>query len=397
MNIARIAVNVIAGLAVCTSLAQARPAVQASQAAVPRDDSGLYTPTDPIERGLWLQTDDAERTMRNSPLVIRDPALNAYVRGVLCRTVGEAKCRNARIYIVRTPQFNATMAPNGMMEVWTGLLLRVQNEAQLATVLGHEFTHFEQRHSVRLFKDIKSKSDAAGFLGMLPWGFVLQAGLLVSMYGFSREMEREADAGALLKMAGAGYDTREAARIWERLRAEMDATAAARNTKTRKDKNGGIFATHPLTAERVQYLVEQAAKAPGTAGATGADRYRAALGPWWPQFVDDQLKFNDFGASAYLLESLASEGWTPPLLYARAELHRRRGAEGDVARAAGLYDQAIAGGGILPELWRGRGLARIKLGQPDAGKADLTEYLKRAPGAADRAMIAMMTGTGEAR
>ena len=72
---------------------------------------------------------------------VRDPVLNAYVRKVLCRTIGDAHCAPIRLYIIRTSQFNASMAPNGMMQVWTGLLLRMDNEAQLATVLGHEMGH----------------------------------------------------------------------------------------------------------------------------------------------------------------------------------------------------------------------------------------------------------------
>ena len=109
-----------------------------------------YQPQGTDERGLWMEMEEAERTLKTSDFVIRDSALNAYVAsGVLCRTVGAERCKAARVYIVRTPYFNANMAPNGMMQVWSGLLLRTRNEAQLAAVLGHEFAHFEQRHSLQ--------------------------------------------------------------------------------------------------------------------------------------------------------------------------------------------------------------------------------------------------------
>ena len=356
------------------------------------DDAALYIPKDVDERGLWMQTDEMERVLKTSPAVIRDPALNAYVKGVLCRTVGDARCRNVRLYLTRTPQFNATMAPNGMMEIWSGLLLRVQNEAQLAAVLGHEYTHFEERHSVMLFRDIKAKTDAASFLSLLPYGGIVGLGLLTSVFGFSREMERDADVGGLDKMAAAGYDTREAAVIWERLRAEMDATAVVRKVKSRKDKNGGLFATHPPSAERVAKLREAAAAKPGVMEAKGAAEYRRALAPFWPDFVDDQLKLNDLGATDYLLAALAEDDWTPPLLYARAELYRRRASAGDLEKALDLYGQAIAAGAEMPEVWRGRGLALHKLGQADAGKSDLREYMRRAPNAPDKPMMAMLAG-----
>ncbi len=336
--------------------------------------------------------DEAERDLKASPLVIRDPALNGYVRSVLCRLIGDAKCGDVRLYVMRTPEFNASMAPNGMMLVYSGLMLRTQNEAQLAAVLGHEYTHFENLHSLKLFRDAKSKSASAAWLALTGVGLVISIGLAASMFKFSREMEHEADLGGLTKMANAGYDTAQSAVIWEQLREEMDATASARQTKSRKDKDNGIFASHPPSAERVAYLKDEAARQPGVVGETGAVRYRQAMEHYWPVFIDDQLKQNDFGASDYLLTSLASAGWSPWLLYARGELYRRRGANDDLEKAAGFYDQAITAGASLPELWRGRGFVLSKLGRGDAAKADFAEYLLRAPDAPDRSMIAMLAG-----
>jgi hypothetical protein len=358
------------------------------------DDPVLYQPQDKDERGLWLEMDEAERRMKTSPMVIGDPELNAYVRSVLCRTVGQVRCRNVRLYILRTAQFNTSMAPNGALQVWSGLLLRVQNEAQLAAMLGHEYTHFEKRHSLLLFRAAKSKSNAASWLSMLfglP-GLVVGVGMMTSVFSFSREMEREADVGGLDYMAAAGYDSREAAKIWERLREEMDATAAARNTKSRKDKSGGIFGTHPPSKERIEKLAKEAEAHPGVPGETGRDQYRAALAHVWPNFVDDQIKLNDFGASDYLLANLGSDGWTPELLYARGELYRHKGTPDALAEAADFYSEAIDDGGGIAELWRGRGLAELKLGRDEAGRADFEEYLQRAPDARDRAMILMLAG-----
>lgn len=368
-------------------LAQAVDA-QAAAAANP----AVYTPQDKDERGLWMQMDEAERGLKASALVIRDPELNAYVRGVLCKTVGADRCANVRLYIMRTPHFNASMALNGVMQVYSGLLLRTQNEAQLAAVLGHEYAHFENRHSLKMFRDIKAKSNSATWLAFTGIGLLASFGLAASIYAYSREMEREADSGGLKFMAAAGYDTREAANVWEQLRAEMDATASARNVKSKKDKDRGLFGTHPPTAERVAALKEQAIAEPGVAGATGAEAFQLALGRWWPDFVEDQFKLNDFGASDYLLQAMAAQGWSPWLLYARGELYRRRAIGGDLVEALSFYDQGIASGGDLPQLWRGRGLANLKLGNEAAGKADLKEYMRRAPDAADRTMMAMMAG-----
>ncbi len=353
--------------------------------------TGLYVPTDRDERGLWMQMEDAERKLKVSPLVIHDEPLNAYVRKIFCRTVGNANCRGIRLYLVRTPDFNATMAPNGVMEIWSGLLVRARNEAQLAAVLGHEFTHYQDRHSVKLFHSIKNQTSAAAWLSMIV-PLIGPMAALSSIFQHSREMEHDADVGGLNLMAQAGYDTREASKIWEQIRAEMDATAAERKVKSRKDKTGGMWATHPPSAERVAYLAEAAKATPGTPDATGADSYADAMRPYWPTFIDDQLKRNDFGAAEFLLTALEREGDADWLSYAHAELFRRRGADGDMAKADDYYSKGIAAGGALPELWRGRGFARLKLGRIDEAKADLSEYLERAPTASDKAMIAMLAG-----
>ena len=351
-----------------------------------------YTPQDNDERGLWMQMENVERELKTSPLVMRDPALNAYVRSVLCKVIGDARCAPVRIYIIRTAQFNATMAPNGLMQVYSGLLLRTRNEAQLAAVLGHEYTHYQRRHSIQIFRDVRSKSSAAMWFGMIVGGLLASLLILPSIFKHSREMEQEADVGGLSMISKAGYDTREAAKIWEQLREEMDATAAARKVKSKKDKDDGLFADHPPTAERVKYLNEMATKDPGTPGGLGQDTYAAAMTPFWDDFADDQIKQNDFGASDYVITSLLKQGWTDWLCFARGELYRRRAGPEDLEKAVGFYGEGIAAGSGRAELWRGRGLTLIKLGRADEGKADLKEYLVRAPDASDRSMIAMMAG-----
>ena len=347
------------------------------------------------ERGLWLEADEAERQVKTSNFVLRDPALNDYVRGVLCRTVGEERCAAARIYIIRTPYMNASMAPNGMMQVWSGLLLRVRDESQLAAVLGHEFSHFERRDTLRSFRDLRRKTNAMTWLSFLPLGvgLIAQIGIVGSAFSFNRDMERDADLRGLEYMSTGGYAPGSAPVIWTQFRAEQDATALARDRKSRKDKNGGFFATHPNSAERVEYLTGAVGRLPNPPTRTGAAEYRAALAAWWAPFIDDQIKLNDFGATEFLLESLASGGeWTGELLFARAELHRSRGRDGDFEKAADYYRQAMAKGAVMAEAHRGLGLALIRTGAAEEGRRELKQYVQMKPDAVDRAMMVMMAG-----
>ena len=89
------------------------------------------------EGGLWALMDREEVRLRRSPLRLRDDALLAWLGETACRMAG-AHCPDVRVYVMRTPYFNASMAPNGMMQVWSGLLLRMDNEAQMAAIVAHE-------------------------------------------------------------------------------------------------------------------------------------------------------------------------------------------------------------------------------------------------------------------
>jgi beta-barrel assembly-enhancing protease len=352
-----------------------------------------YAPTEKDERGLWMQAEEYERNLKHSTFVMREADINTYIRDVFCKTVGQAECKDVRIYVMRTPYFNASMAPNGMMVVYSGLFLRARNEAQLAAVLGHEYTHYRNRHSIIGFRDLKKKLGAAVWLSMIDGGMLTATALIGGYFANSREMEAEADAGSIPMMVKAGYDPHSAGLVWEQLRAEMDATALARNKKSRKDKDRGMFQSHPPSAERMTTLKKLADEAKvSTAMDDRRDAYRKALAPYWASFVDDQIKLNDFGGTDFLLGFLAKEGWTADLQYARGELYRARGTPADLTQAAGFYRQAIALGDAPAEAWRGLGLSLLRSGAVDEGKLALKDYLKKRPDASDKAMMVMLAG-----
>ena len=363
-----------------------------------------YEPQDDLEKGLWYEMDEAEKRLKESRFLIEDPALNDYVRSVTCKTVGEDRCQATRIYLVRTPQFNASMAPNGVMLVYSGLLLRMRDEAQLAAVLGHEFTHFEKQHSLRLFRNWRAKTDALSWLSVLPIrvpyavGMATQVAIMSNMLSFNREMEREADAGSIEELVKAGYDPRAASAIWSQLGAEMDATAEERGHRSDKNRNGGLFATHPRSTDRMGKLAQLAREAVGEDRDDlyrGAAEYRAAIGDWWPELIEDQIALKDFGGTEYLLATLAGDdpmGWTGDLLYARGELYRARAETGDFTQAAEFYRQAIATGDAPAESWRGLGLSLLRDGFKPEGQAALRSYLELKPDAPDAALLSSMAG-----
>lgn len=352
-----------------------------------------YTPTTVDERGLWQQADEAERDLRDSPAVVRDAGLNGYLGKVLCRSVGEDRCRGARIYVVRAPYFNAFMAPNGMMIVWTGALLRLRNEAELASVLGHEFGHFEMRHGLKTFRRGRTITDIVAWTGVLSPYSTLPVSLVQLHFAYNRAQETEADLLGLRYLAAAGYRPYAASRIWERLMAEEDATALGRKRRVTHRYAAGFFASHPTELTRATYLRE-AAGAEGERGDEARDTFLTAMKPWRAGFLADQIKLNDFGGSEFLLGELAGGQWTPELLMTRGELYRERGNPRDLVSAAQFYQQAIDSGCTDPIAWRGLGLSLLRGQHEAAGRAALKIYLEKAPQANDRAAMAMLIGEG---
>lgn len=336
---------------------------------------------DTDEGGLWGLMDREEMKLKRSPLTIRDKALQAYLQGLVCK-LSEGHCPDIRVLPVRTPHFNAMMAPNGMMLVWSGLLLRVDNEAQLAAILGHEMGHYLERHTVeqlRAQKDTAVLSTMVGMIGGVGT-FLGQIGLAANMFAFSREHESRADRMGMRLMRMAGYDGREAATVWANLLDEMKVTGG-------KDagKQGDIFDTHPVTAGRRDELMELA----GTAGGvTGEERYRAVIAPFRLGWLQDEVKRGQYEESLVLFDRmLKKEPQDAEVLFARGEVYRLRGEPGDAERALADLQGASGLAKAPPETFRAIGFIAQQRGDKAAASQAFQSYLDKAPQAPDAAMV----------
>jgi hypothetical protein len=386
------------GCACCLGLAGAAQARISPAQMVPLIGAG-YRPTEPDEKGLWQQYERVERDIAGSNLLIQDKALTGYL-GDLTGRVGGPAARDLRVYVAHIPEFNAFMAPTGFMVIFSGLLTRMRDEAQLSGVVAHEAGHFLRRHHVRGWRDLRRKTDAFSMLalgagvGGAAAGVYLgeavqlaQFGTLFSLLSYSRELEAEADAMGLKLIAEAGYDPLAMPGIWQQLIEEVEASAAMR--RKRPDRGYSLFATHPAPESRMIDLRASAAEVRGGAGdsARGRERYLQAIGAHRRTLLDDQVKLNDPGASLYIIRNLAKDGWSGLLRYYEAEIWRLRGEKGDDVRAAAGYAAAVQMPDVPAEAWRMHGYALLKSGRGEEGKAALARYLAAAPQAKDAAMV----------
>lgn len=333
------------------------------------------------EGGLWAMMDREERKLRRSPFVIRDRALNDYLQGIACRLAGD-HCPDVRVHVVNTPLFNASMAPNGMMQIWSGLLLRAENEAQLAAVIGHEIGHYLEKHTLERLRDVKSASAFGQFIGLFGLvGALGQLAMLAGMFSFSREQERRADVIGVSLMHRAGYDPAEAAKVWTNLLQELRARPGGDPTA-----NSPMFATHPPAAERSETLNKLAAEFPG--GETRKDAWQEKVRPFRREWLKEEIRRGQHEESIALLTRLnAADAGEPDYLHARGEVYRLRAGAGDTDLALADFQAAVALGGEPPETHRGMGIIYRARKQPDAARASFRRYLETAPSAPDQAMI----------
>ncbi len=354
---------------------------------------GHRPPLNTDEGGLWMKMDKAEGGLRSSGNIITDKALNAYVRRVTCKVAGRY-CNDIRIYLARVPHFNATMAPNGAMQIWSGLLLRVRNEAQLAAVIGHEIAHYLRQHSLKQFRSTVDTASSLTFFNIATLG--ITAGLadlaaVGSLKANSRNFEREADGYGLVLMAKAGYDPLEAPKVWENLIREQLAE---------KGEEGSAYflSTHPAKRERVtalRSLAKKAKKRWSKARRIGRKSYLRRIRPYRTRLLRDELQLQRFKRSQALLSSLKKDrANASELHYFQGELYRLRNKSGDRKQALASYQKALRAGRPPVELHRAMGLMLLKENQQAKANQAFRRYLRRAPKAEDADMIRHMMKRG---
>lgn len=333
------------------------------------------------EGGLWALMDREETRMRRSPFRIRDAGLETYLKEITCRLAG-GHCDDIRTYALRAPYFNAAMAPNGMMLIWSGLLLRTENEAQLGAVIGHEIAHYLQRHSVDRLRDVRGRAAFGQFMAM--FGVVGLVGSLVAAAGamaYSRDHEREADRIGVMLMRQAGYDARAAALVWSNLLEEITANPNADPTK-----NSVLFATHPPSAERRQTLEKIAAGSPS--GDQGAEAFKTRMAAIRPMMLEDEIKRMRYAESIVLITRLIrSSTQDAHLLHYRGESHRLRLEAGDAEAALRDFEAALQTAAPLAITHRSLGYLYRTMGHPAKSSDHFSQYLSLSPEARDAELI----------
>ena len=127
-----------------------------------------------------------------------------------------------KFYVISEKVPNAFALANGIVVIHSSLITSLESEGQLAAVMAHEIAHATQEHTWRQMNKDKGKRTALaiGGIAAAAFGFgmvqnILQLTLAAMVNGYARRLENQADRMGLEYMAAAGYDPREAPRVWK--------------------------------------------------------------------------------------------------------------------------------------------------------------------------------------
>ncbi len=231
------------------------------------DEQGVkvsQVPSPPAPRVITDATSSAEhkRMVALFGGEYRFPAVERYLNGVLAKfaATGELEGRTYRVTILNTPIVNAFALPSGDIFVTRGLLALANDGSEVAAVMAHEIAHVTERHAIARDEEQKRTaviSRVAHLVQNKQRGDQIEALGRLSIAGFSRQQELQADGRGIVTIAKAGFDPYGASRFLEALgrSAALRAALIGQNASAAKPD---ILATHPSTPDRIAAAVRAA-------------------------------------------------------------------------------------------------------------------------------------------
>jgi predicted Zn-dependent protease len=308
-----------------------------------------------------------------------DPELTLYVRevGQKLAKVSDRPDLPYEFVVLNSSVPNAWALPGGKIAVNRGLLTKFDDEAQLASVLGHEIVHAAARHSVqRMQQGMLISAGVAGlgfalsdneWAGLLMGGAAVGAQLALAQYGQGDELE--SDHYGIIYMKEAGYDPQAAVELQE-IFLELSKGQQAGFVD-------GLFATHPPSAKRVRENSELVAEI-GAGGYRGADVYKkktATLRAVQPAY-DAHDQAMELASNGDMSAALDKVNEAIKLLPREAMFYSLRGRiyqeQDKHDKASADFDKAVS---LYPEMFMYRlhnGLSALKLNNLDKARENLS-------------------------
>jgi predicted Zn-dependent protease len=398
----------------------------ASRTVTPIGAGGQPFTPEADERALWAKADKEEEALLKKARPYEDPLLEEYLARIGDRlTSDEVRAAGGPAFkfgVIRDPSLNAFAMPNGKIYVHTGLLSRLDNEAQLATILGHEMTHVTHRHALSFQRDARNKqilytvlavgasigvAAAAGsragagdpigaaVIGQTAnaiLGLGLQLAAVAAINGYGRDLERDADDGGLQSLVAAGYDPKEAPKVFELLRSE---------SKDRGSLETFFFGSHPRLTERIDTTREMvqtryAAAAASPATVRDTEDFQLRMRTVVRENAYEDIRAGRFAVAQRQLDRVLAVTPRDPVAHLYyGDLHRlqsqRARETAQKAQSAALalasYEKAAELDPALPEPYRQLGFLYYQQKQNARAREAFRKYLALKPDASDARRI----------
>jgi len=213
-----------------------------------------------VDLKVLEQADLLDVRFERDGLVLADEPASAYLNRIGKSLIPQGlKLERVswRFRALRDPQPNAFALPNGSIYVTTGLMTLIDNESQLAAILAHELTHVMRRHTYMQNRSMRKKFMTMNVMAAIgaysPAGIVGAVITIVTtvapfimvatIYGYSRDLEREADLKGIDMMISAEYAPEEMVNVMRLL----DKDIEGENIRL-------FYNDHPSLDERIKYL-----------------------------------------------------------------------------------------------------------------------------------------------
>ncbi|MFI5177395.1 MAG: M48 family metalloprotease, partial [Vicinamibacterales bacterium] len=262
VTIAMVAVNLALTAPAAAQLGQITKGMQQAQKA--HDE---LTISDAEEKQIGS---DISAKLREKYGVVQDPAVHKYVTlvGSVLASASSRPNLDWTFIVLDTDGINAFAAPGGFVHITRGALALIQNEAELADVLGHEISHVTEKHTINAIKKEKAVSGAASASRSQLLQDVANAGYsMVLENHYDRNQEKDADRLGVTLADKVGYAPTGLSAFLARL--------ADRNKNLKEPS--GLFASHPETQDRIDTLGKLIPAQKLAATATVAARYHASV------------------------------------------------------------------------------------------------------------------------
>ncbi|HEY8938566.1 MAG TPA: M48 family metalloprotease [Cellvibrio sp.] len=316
-----------------------------------------------------------------------DPGLTAYVQSVgkKLAAVSDRPDLPYEFVVLNNDVPNAWAMPGGKLAINRGLLVYLEDEAQLASVLGHEIVHAAARHGAQQQTQnvlmgagvliagvaISEKKPEVGALGM----GALAVGAQAWQAKYGRGHELQSDEVGIKYMAKAGYDAQAAVELQEIF------------VKLSEGRNAGfiegLFASHPPSQERVEKNKITAAKYPG--GVRNKEAFQRAMA----QVNKDKKAYENYqkaqklasekkyiDAQSYVDQAIAQQPKENLFWEMKGQLLLQQKKTGE---AVGAFDKAIQANPKYFKPYALRGIAYYEEGKRDLAEKDLTTSQRYLP------------------